>query len=291
MNIENTRKMLGEVTIVGSAGRMGQWFTRLLRSAGLTVFEVDKDTALQERSDFIARSGMVLVSVPIAVTCLVIKEILPLLPTNALLVDITSLKEKPLAAMMLHTGEVLGLHPMCAPNDQGLLNQPIVTCIGRDGERGRALCHLFESWGARLVTLDPAKHDQLMAVVQGLNHFNSIAFAHALGSIGISAEESMAVASPVYKLRMQLMGRILAQDPSLYVDIEIENPYVPAVLDHFQASLSIFRDAIERRSVEDCLEFFNQAAQHFGPYRHVALKESDKVLSGLFAAADPNVVS
>jgi prephenate dehydrogenase len=266
---------------------MGLWFSQLLRGAGLNVFEVDKDTTVQQRDQLIARSGTVLISVPIAVTCQVIGEVLPLLRSDALLVDITSLKEKPLAAMMSHRGEVLGLHPMCAPNDRGLLNQPIVTCIGREGVKGRALCALFESWGARLVNLDPAKHDQLMAVVQGLNHFHSIAFAHALGAIGITAEESMVVASPVYTLRMQLMGRILAQDPGLYVDIEIENPYVPAVLDHFQASLNIFRAAIESKSAEDCLKFFNQAAEHFGPYRHIALKESDKVLSGLLAKAEP----
>jgi prephenate dehydrogenase len=281
VNIESIYRSLGMITIVGSAGKMGSWFAGMFRNAGLSVFEVDKDTSIEQQKEFLAASQTVIVSVPISSTCQIIEQIVPLLPADALLADLTSLKEKPLAAMLHHVGEVLGLHPMCAPSHSGLVNQPIVTCIGRDGEKGRALCELFKSWGAHLVNLEAAKHDQLMAVVQGLNHFHSIAFAHALGSIGVSVEDSMAVASPVYKLRMQLMGRILAQDPSLYVDIEIENPYVPAVLDHFQASLSIFREAIERRSVEDCLAFFNQAAQHFGPYCHVALKESDKVLSGL----------
>ena len=73
---------------------------------------------------------------------------------------------------------------------------------------------------------------------------------------------------------MQLLGRILAQSPELYVDIELENPYIPSALDAYSKSLSSFKHAIKEKQREDCLKFFSEAALAFGEYRHEALAKS-----------------
>jgi prephenate dehydrogenase len=122
-----------------------------------------------------------------------------------------------------------------------------------------------------------------MAVVQGLNHFHSIVFAHAFAELGVSVPETISVASPIYKLRMQLMGRILAQDPNLYAEMELHNPYVIPALKSLQASAEKFFTAIESGSSEQCIQFFKQAADNFGSYRNQALSESNLVLSKINA--------
>jgi prephenate dehydrogenase len=257
---------------------MGAWYTKLLRSYGCLVHEVDRDTSEQMRFAALRESSSVLISVPISITEEVVRKTIPELKPDALLLDITSLKVKPLATMLEHQGEVLGLHPMCAPSEVGLINQPVVVCKGRHGPKAEAFVEILRDLGAKLREMDAQQHDKLMAIVQGLHHFYAIVFAHSLKALGISPEETMQVSSPVYELRTQLMGRVLGQDPNLYVDIELENPHVPGVLRAYAQSVEQFKDAIERGSREDCLAFFQQAVDAFGEYRYEALRQSDVVL-------------
>lgn len=271
--------VLTPLAIIGARGSMGAFFSKLLKDYGLSVLEIEIDTPSDARRELLSSSQAILFAVPISSAGSIIDEILPLAPQNALLVDLTSLKVKPLEAMMRHRGEVLGLHPMCAPSAAGLLNQPVVACMGRCAERSQLFLKLLGDLGARVIEMEAERHDRLMAVVQGLNHFYSIAFAHALRALGFSAEDTLQVASPVYELRMELIGRILAQNPELYVDIERENPYVPEALKAYLESLEVFKASIEGGSREDCIKFFLEAADAFGGYRYQALESSNQILA------------
>lgn len=271
----------GRVAIVGGRGRMGSFFATLFAQCQISCDIIEADTSDELRRSLLANAATVIVSVPISSTVSVIEELIPHITADSLLVDLTSVKERPLGAMMAHAGEVLGLHPMFAPGERGLEGQMIVVCPGRTGKRASVLLTLFSSLGAVMKELSAAKHDQLMAIVQGLNHFHSIAFAHALNALEIPVEETIEVASPVYLLRMQLMGRILAQDPRLYAEIQLCNPYVPRALAAFHDSSEKFMSAISSGSLERCIEFFTEAASSFGNYRQTALRESDQLLAAL----------
>jgi prephenate dehydrogenase len=77
---------------------------------------------------------------------------------------------------------------------------------------------------------------------------------------------------------MQLLGRVLAQSPELYVDIELENPYIPSSLEAYLKSVISFKKSIEDKQRDECLEFFNEAALAFGEYRNEALRISAKLI-------------
>lgn len=65
--------------------------------------------------DLLAQAGMVVVTVPIHLTVEVIGK-LDQLPEDCILCDLTSVKTKPLQAMLkAHEGPVVGLHPMFGP--------------------------------------------------------------------------------------------------------------------------------------------------------------------------------
>ncbi len=273
--------LLTPTVIVGGAGKMGVFFSRILTTAGVSVEVVEFDTPPADRARRLAQAKCLIVSVPISATEAVIAQIVPEIAPDALLADITSVKEAPLRSMSTHPGEVLGLHPMCGPMQEGINGQPVVVCPCREGERARALCDLLAAQGAVLRRMDAAQHDRLMAVVQGMNHFHSIVFAHALKALGITAEETIEVASTVYRVRMQLMGRILAQDPKLYADIHLHNPHVVPALQAFMDSAQKFFSAIEGGSQALCVEFFKEAAAAIGSYGAVALRESDHLLAEL----------
>ena len=258
---------------------MGTMFSALLKEASIECESIDIDTSRKDRDAMILRVSTILISVPINTTLSVIEEIRPNLRPGMLLADLTSIKEKPLQAMLPYDGEVLALHPLFGQTPGGIEGQTIVNCGGRIGPRATALLEFLQQKGAKIHPLTAKRHDELMAIVQGLNHFHVIACAHALGELGVSVEETIEVASPVYLLRMQLIGRILAQDPGLYADILLQNPSVPRALEAFIASCSEFQEAIVKGSREECIAFFNRAASVFKDYREVALRESDELLS------------
>ncbi len=274
-----SRARFSPIAIVGAAGAMGRWFTQMFRETGAVVHEIDVDTPETLYQRLLKESQTVLFTVPISCTQSAIEDLLPYINASAIVCDLTSIKAVSFDTMLRHPGEVIGIHPMCAPSDRGLDGQVVVWCEGRAGYLSAELLEWFCGQKASVTKMTPERHDALMAVVQGLTHFQSIVFAHALGTLGISPEETMTVASPIYALRMQLMGRILAQNPQLYIDIERHNPYVPQALDALRASALKFQQAIVGGPESQCIEFFKEAADALGAFAPEARKVSDSLLA------------
>lgn len=103
---------LGPVVIVGGEGKLGGLFSQMLTLSGYEVRSLDKDDWQQADAIFDG-AGLVIVTVPISITCEVILNQLNNLPPACILADLTSIKSAPLDAMLTaHQGPVLGLHPM-----------------------------------------------------------------------------------------------------------------------------------------------------------------------------------
>ena len=138
---------LRPIVIVGGKGRMGQLFEKMLTLSGYQVKVLDKEEWSQAPA-LLADAGMVIVSVPIHLTEQVIAQ-LPPLPHDCILVDIASVKNRPLQAMLAaHAGPVLGLHPMFGPDSGSPAKQVVVWCDGRQPEAYQWFRNKFRS-GAR----------------------------------------------------------------------------------------------------------------------------------------------
>lgn len=125
---------LGPVVIVGGHGRLGQLFGRLFEASGYEVRKFGEQDWGQAEA-LVEGAGLVLVSVPIAQTASVIRQ-LPPLPPGCVLADLTSVKSEPVATMMsAHPGPVLGLHPMFGPDVPNLAKQVVAYCEGRAPRR------------------------------------------------------------------------------------------------------------------------------------------------------------
>ena len=120
---------LRPVVIVGGGGQMGRLFEKMLTLSGYQVRILEQHD-WDRAADIVADAGMVIVSVPIHVTEQVIGK-LPPLPKDCILVDLASVKNGPLQAMLVaHDGPVLGLHPMFGPDSGSLAKQVVVWCDG-----------------------------------------------------------------------------------------------------------------------------------------------------------------
>ena len=104
-----------KVLIIGGRGQMGRFFADWLRRSDYEVRILDREDWPHVRS-LTKGTDLCLLAVPIDFTPEVAAQVGPHLPPACVLADITSLKRKPLEAMLhSHRGPVVGLHPLFGP--------------------------------------------------------------------------------------------------------------------------------------------------------------------------------
>lgn len=267
-----------KVGIIGGTGQMGQFFKRFFERNNCKVLILSRKTKLKPE-DCAKQSDVVLVSVPIDVTVDVIKKIAPHINKNSLLIDTTSIKKEPVKAMLHYSKcEVIGMHPMFGPNVSSLKNQTIVLCPARTKKWLKWIIDIFEKNKAKIKITTPEKHDEMMSIIQGLNHFSTLAVAHAMKEFGVSIQESLEYTSPIYKLRMAMVGRILNQDPRLYANIEIMNPKNPKALAIYLNSTKKLLKIIETKNTKEFIKYFSECAKFFNNFKKESSEISDYLI-------------
>jgi len=115
------------IGIVGGKGEMGRFFAHFFQNKGFRVEVSDLDTPLSNR-ELVELSDIVLFSVPLHLAEKIIEETVPYTRQNQLLMDVSSLKEKPVKAMLKSEASVIGLHPMFGPQVSSIKGQTIIAC-------------------------------------------------------------------------------------------------------------------------------------------------------------------
>jgi prephenate dehydrogenase len=228
----------------------------------------------------------VMVSVPIRGTVGVIRDIAPHLREDQVICDLTSLKVAPVQAMLASRAEVIGFHPMFGPGVAGLHNQTIIATPARCREEtAERLYRTFRAEGARVTVTTPEAHDRLMAVIQGITHFSTLCMAGAMRTLGTDISEALAATSPVYRIQLDLVGRLLAQDPSLYADILQLNPETGPALAAFERAARDLRERVASGDPAAFEEFFRDTATCFRDDSPRATEETDRLIG--FLAEQP----
>lgn len=268
---------LRPIVVVGGYGQLGGLFCRLFELSGYQVRKLgsqDWDRADELLSD----AGMVVVTVPINLTVDVISK-LNALPDDCILADLTSIKSEPLQAMLeVHSGPVLGLHPMFGPDISSLAKQVIVYCDGRNPEEYQWLLEQFQIWGASLNRISAIEHDQGMTLIQALRHFTSFVYGVHLAEEDPNLDQLLSLSSPIYRLELAMVGRLFAQDAELYADIIMSSPQNLAMIQRFHQR---FGEAIAMLANKDKAMFtqaFTQVDNWFGDYAEHFLLESQGLL-------------
>lgn len=268
---------LRPVVIVGGAGQMGSLFARILRLSGYQVNILEQHDWPQA-TELLANAGMVIISVPIHVTCDVISQ-LPVLSADCILVDLTSVKSAPLQAMLaVHQGPVLGLHPMFGPDSGSMAKQVVVYCNGRQPEAYQWFLEQMRVWGACLHCISPAEHDQTMAFIQALRHFSTFAYGLHLTEENVQLEQLLALSSPIYRLELIMVGRLFAQSPQLYADIIMASPDNLALIKRYCQRMHEAVQMLETGDKQAFIDSFSEVAHWFGDYAARFQNESRALL-------------
>lgn len=269
------------VLIVGGTGEMGRYFEKWFSEAGYKV-------RLMGRKQWpdVARLcndvDLVMISVPIETTPEIIRQIAPYLPKDAVLADITSIKKIPLDAMLeAHKGPVLGLHPLFGPTTSTLDKQIIVATQGRNPDACQWVLDQFSAWGSVVVMSSAEEHDEIMAIVQALRHFATFSFGRFLARKKVQMARTLEFSSPIYRLELGMVGRLFAQDASLYAEIIFASTERRQLLKEYIASINETLGMLEKGGKAEFIEEFNKISQWFGPFGEQAMRESSFLIDKL----------
>ncbi|ADK83851.1 Prephenate dehydrogenase [Desulfarculus baarsii DSM 2075] len=234
-----------EIGIIGGSGRMGRWLVDYLQGLGCRARVAASRHAQAER-DLAQNCHVLVLAVPVGQMTTVMAELGPLTRPDGLVVDLCSLKETPLQAMLAHArGQVVGCHPLFGPTANGLDGQTVFLCPGRGQSWLERLQNFLHTQNANVVSLTATEHDKLMAIVQSLRHILVAALGQTLANSDINLKAILPMAGPWFNHLAQLLQNQAAQPASLYAHLATQNPHALAPAQALRQAIDNITQAIQ----------------------------------------------
>jgi len=225
--------MIKKIAIIGAGGDMGYWFSKYFNKKHkiLSLYDIRPISQKPPNNaiictnirDCVKTADLVLVCVPVKNTPQTIEECASKMKSGAILAEISSVKRRSFEALKkVRTGVIsLCIHPMFGPGRMNLKQMKILMIpVSNEQTELKILNKIFDE---SLITVirNYKAHDRLIAIVLGLTHFVNIIFANFLSRQDFSYLSEIAGTS--FEMQSLLMTSILTEQPSLIVDLLIEN--------------------------------------------------------------------
>lgn len=287
-----------KVAVIGGTRGLGYWIASYLKEKKQTVTITGRDSLVGETAAELigvsytpnnqtaaSEADIVILSVPIESTPQTIKDLGPFMKKGSLLMDVTSIKEEPALLMQKYAPEgveVLPAHPMFGPRIRSLEGQVVVLTPLEKGKWYSRVVNFLESEKVRVLSTTPEVHDRMMSVVQGLTHFAYISIAATLKRLEVDLKESRKFSSPIYSLMLDMIARIVAQNPYLCYSIQTKNSHIKETHQAFLETFQELEAMIENENQEEFVNAMSSAAKHLDDIE-ASLGRSDKAISALNA--------
>lgn len=267
-----------KITVVGGCGKLGRLFVRLLTELGHQVSTLEKSD-WPNAKNILSGQDLVLISVPINLTLGVIEKVATFISASTILADLTSIKQKPVKAMLSHhNGPVLGLHPMFGPDVDNIEGQVVAYCAERDAKASQWVLDDLALLKAKLEPVSAQSHDKAMAFIQVMRHFSTFMYGFHLKQENPKLSELIALSSPIYRLELAMVGRLFAQDSQLYADIIYANSDNLDLLKRFSLRFQAGIELLEKGDKTLFKQEFEEVHQWFGSYADHFMAESQRML-------------
>jgi len=287
-----------KVAVIGGTRGLGYWIASYLKEKKQTVTITGRDSLVGETAAELigvsytpnnqtaaSEADIVILSVPIESTPQTIKDLGPFMKKGSLLMDVTSIKEEPALLMQKYAPEgveVLPAHPMFGPRIRSLEGQVVVLTPLEKGKWYSRVVNFLESEKVRVLSTTPEVHDRMMSVVQGLTHFAYMSIAATLKRLEVDLKESRKFSSPIYSLMLDMIARIVAQNPYLCYSIQTKNSHIKETHQAFLETFQELEAMIENENQEEFVKAMSSAAKHLDDIE-ASLGRSDKAISALNA--------
>ena len=228
-------------------------------------------------------SDILVIAVPIQFTCDVIREVAPFMKSGSVMVDVTSVKEGPTKTMgevLPESVEYIPTHPVFGPRTTRLDNQVIVLTADRKGKWYPKVYDYLTGKNMRVIETSAEKHDFMMSIVQVLTHFSFISTAYAFEKLNVDISETEDYESPIYNLMIDMIARIVSQNPYLTYNIQSVNSNGPNIRNTFAEAVRELRDVINDGDEEKFIDIAIKSTKNMGDIKN-ALGRSDKAIGAL----------
>jgi prephenate dehydrogenase len=270
-----------EVLIVG-AGAMGGWFARLFRKWGWEVWlkdvEQKKSMALARElgakvgDEILPQADLVLVAVPISSTPAVLREVIGRMKKGALLLEVSSVKERVVSTMQelrSNPVELVALHPLFGPGAENLRGERFAFIPIRAGRVFKEIRNRLEGEGAILIKTKAEEHDSAMARAQALTHLLLLCYLRLCERGKLQTHLSATF--------LELAKAVLAGNPSVYYEVQALNRFSPKIRQELLQTWKRLDELIEAGKKEKFEKFFKKLKGEFG-------KEVEIAYRGLYAS-------
>ena len=238
---------------------------------------------LESNEELANISDILIISVPIQNTEDVIREVAPFMKEGSVMIDVTSVKEGPsktMAEVVADNVDYIPTHPIFGPRTTRLDNQVIVLTPDRKGKWYERVYNYLDSKNMRIIETTAEKHDYMMSIVQVLTHFSFISTASTIEKLKVDLSETEDYESPIYNLMIDMIARIVSQNPYLTYYIQTMNNNGTQIRNAFSEAVTELRDVIEAKNDEKFVEIAINATKNMGDIQN-ALGRSDKAINGL----------
>jgi prephenate dehydrogenase len=250
-----------EVAIIGASGRMGSWFANYFSRRGLHVFAYDiQKRSLKFQGDVKVTSTIsacvkcadyVLVSVPVKSTPETINECAKYMKAGAVIVEISSVKQKSFCALLQMRKDLqpLCIHPMFGPGASEKKQAKILLVPVRNkGAELKLANALFEN--AKMIVLpNPETHDRSIAIVLGLTYFTNMVFGKVVSANNLALLKE--ISGTTFGLQSLLAESILTDEPDLIIALIKENPFARKYIKEYLKVASAIEKLASGRSSKD----------------------------------------
>ena len=253
-----------DIGIIGGTGGIGKRFAALFQEKGHPVHVCGRRSG-PDYPELARICPIVITAVPMGVSGEVIGKIGPLMDRGSLLMDLGSLQAPAVRLMMeASSSEVIGMHPLFGPDVSSLSGQNIVLCPGR-GEKWLAWLKAFlEDGEARVSVIDPDKQDEIMALVQGLNHLNTILMGLVLRGSGSDSSALDGFSTPLFRRKAEIVEKVFRGNARLYAELIALNPNMKKILDLYAENLAKITGLVERKNITALMRVIEDRSENRG---------------------------
>ncbi len=191
----------------------------------------------------VATKDIVILCVPVQFLEELLIQIKNLVKQDAMVVDVSSVKVRPVELMKKHlpqTVTIIPTHPLFGPQSgkNGVEGLNFVLCPVNP-KIDQFLYRFFSSEiGLNVLKRTPEVHDRQMAYVQALTHF----IGRAVNEMDIPDVEQK---TPAYQYLLDIKRNLGKDSMDLFLTIEQENPFAKNVREHFVSELQKLNERLE----------------------------------------------
>jgi prephenate dehydrogenase len=252
--------MFKKIVILG-AGNMGSWMAdALCMDFEVAVYDVDKSRLkylfnvqrfmeLDEIREF--EPELLINSVSLEKTIPVFRDVLPYLPDNCILSDITSVKNG-LRDFYLESGRrFVSTHPMFGPtfaNVRELVGQSAIIIQQSDEEGKKFFRSFYRSLGLNIFEYTFTEHDETTAYSLSIPFASTMVFAACM--------RKQQAPGTTFQKHMKIAQGLLSEDDYLISEIMF-NRYSLDQVEKIHEKLEYLIGILKKRDSEEMIEFLN----------------------------------